>query len=390
MNLINILNRFKNRIKFGKKQKLLESPEMQEEDILNDPKIENIINNMPQGLSKIEKAYYIYLELGKILNENTEFVFNSREYKEEHYNDPTNEEYEGVCKSISELYVKILTDKRIGIEAETVKKNPESTISHVDTILKIDGKVYIANLIADLSRIKTSRRTKWFCFDLSYPTGKRAVDIDKADYLHRLEQEYGKIDSLSREEVEKLDKKMGYSFFIPKSPDRDKSGIYTEDTIQRLKEELDNSELFKKYVLHNKDVPKKEYLKYKLDFIFENISSFTDYNENPRYLENIRYYSYLAEKLLSKEENKRIYAYAAMLNNDFSNIISIIKVKGMDTDDPKENFYYVYSNSDKKYVRKSPKDVKEYINSFDKDSIKIIGTFDKYSPRDIKELELGD
>lgn len=201
---------------------------------------------------------------------------------------------------------------------------------------------------------------------------------------------YGKIDSLSREEVEKLDKKMGYSFFIPKSPDRDKRGIYTEDTIQRLKEELDNSELFKKYVLHNKDVPKKEYLKYKLDFIFENISSFTDYNENPRYLENIRYYSYLAEKLLSKEENKRIYAYAAMLNNDFSNIISIIKVKGMDTDDPKENFYYVYSNSDKKYVRKSPKDVKEYINSFDKDSIKIIGTFDKYSPRDIKELELGD
>lgn len=44
MNLINILNRFKNRIKFGKKQKLLESPEMQEEDILNDPKIENMVN----------------------------------------------------------------------------------------------------------------------------------------------------------------------------------------------------------------------------------------------------------------------------------------------------------------------------------------------------------
>ncbi len=388
MNLKNIFNRLKNRIKLGKKQKLLESPKMQEDDILHNSKIENIINNMPQGLSKIEKAYYIYLELGKRLNENPEFVFNNREYKEEHYNDPTNEKYEGVCKSISELYVKILTDKRIGIEAETVKKNAESSLSHVDTILKIEGKTYISNLIADLSRIKTSRRTNWFCFDLSSPTGKRALDIDRADYLHRLEQKYGKIDSLSREEAENLDKKFGYSFFIPKIQESNERGIYTEDTIQRLKEELDNPELFKKYVLHDKDVAKKDYLKYKMDFIFENIHSITEYNSNPRYLENIRYYIYVINKLFSKEERDRITAYAATVNNDFSNIISIIKVKGMDTDDSKENFYYVYSNSDKKYVRKEAKEVKEYINGFNKDSLKIIGTFDKYSPRDINELEL--
>ena len=390
MNLIDLLKKLKNKIRFGKKQKLIESPKIKEDDILNNSKLENIINNMPQGLSKIEKAYYIYLELGKLANENAEFVFNSREYKEEHYNDPTNEKYEGVCKSLSELYVKILKDKRVGIEAETVEKNPESPLSHVDTILRIDGKKYIANLIADLSRIKTSRRINWFCFDLSRPTGKRAVDIDRADYLHRLEQKYGKIDNLSREEVEKLDKKMGYSFYIPKSLDRDKRGIYTEDTIQKLKEELDNPELFKKYVLLDKDVPEKEHLKYKLDFIFENIHSLTDYTVNPRYLENIRYYIYLANKILSKEEKDRITAYAATVNNDFSNIISIIKVKGMDTDDPKQNFYYVYSNAEKKYIRKEPKDVKEYISSFDKDSLKIIGTFDKYSPRNINELELGD
>lgn len=390
MNLIDLLKKLKNKIRFGKKQKLIESPKIKEDDILNNSKLENIINNMPQGLSKIEKAYYIYLELGKLANENAEFVFNSREYKEEHYNDPTNEKYEGVCKSLSELYVKILKDKRVGIEAETVEKNPESPLSHVDTILRIDGKKYIANLIADLGRIKTSRRTNSFCFDLSHPTGKRAVDIDRADYLHRLEQKYGKIDSLSREEIEKLDEKMGYSFFIPKSRDRDKRGVYTEDTIQKLKEELDNPELFKKYVLHDKDVPEKDHLRYKMDFIFENIHNLTDYNANLRYLENIRYYIYVINKLFSKEERDRITAYVATANNDFSNIISIIKVKGMDTNDPKENFYYIYSNAEKKYIRKEPKDVKEYISSFDKDSLKIIGTFDKYSPRNINELELGD
>ena len=43
---------------------------MQENDILHNSKIYSIINNMPQGLTKIEKAYYIYLELGKLFNEN--------------------------------------------------------------------------------------------------------------------------------------------------------------------------------------------------------------------------------------------------------------------------------------------------------------------------------
>ena len=389
MKIVNYIKELINKIR-KQKSLLLDSTQKDNKESIKDLKIEEIINNMPQNLSKLEKAYYIYIELGKLSNENARFVFNTEDYKKEHYNDATNEEYEGVCKSLSELYVKILKDKRIGIEAETVEKYPQKSLSHVDTIIKIDGKAYVANLIADLSRIKTSRRINWFCFDLSRVTGKRAVDIDNEVYLHRLEQKYGKIDSLSREVVEKLDKKLGYSLFIPKSPDRDKRGIYTEDTIQKLKEELDNPELFKKYVLHDKDVPEKDYLRYKMDFIFENIHSLTDYNENPRYLENIRYYIYLANKILSKEERDRITAYTATANNDFSNIISIIKVKGMDTDNPKENFYYIYSNSDNKYVRKVPKDVKEYINGFDKDSLKIIGTFDRYSPRDISELELGD
>ena len=73
MKTIELLRKLRDRIKikFQKKQKLLESPKNKEDNILNNPEIENIINNMPKGLSKIEKAYYIYLKLGKILNENT-------------------------------------------------------------------------------------------------------------------------------------------------------------------------------------------------------------------------------------------------------------------------------------------------------------------------------
>ena len=98
---------------------------------------------MPKNLSKIEKAYYVYLELGKILSENPEFVFNNREEKERSYNDVIDSKYYGICKSISELYVSILKDKRIGISTDLVKEYPEKTLTHIDAILKIDGKIIL-------------------------------------------------------------------------------------------------------------------------------------------------------------------------------------------------------------------------------------------------------
>ena len=45
--------------------------------------------------------------------------------RNEKYNDVIDDKYYGICKSISELYVSILKDKRIGISAELVKKYPD-------------------------------------------------------------------------------------------------------------------------------------------------------------------------------------------------------------------------------------------------------------------------
>ena len=342
---------------------------------------------MPKNLSKIEKAYYVYLELGKILSENPEFVFNNREEKERSYNDVIDSKYYGICKSISELYVSILKDKRIGISADLVKEYPENTLTHIDAILKIDGKNYIANLISDLSRIKTSRRVNNFGYDLSRYVQDPIIKEENEFYLKRLEQHYGKIDSLTREDIEKLDKKLGYSFFVPKISKENERGIYTEDTIELLRKDMDNPEVFKKYVLHNQDVPKEDLLKYKLDYIFENIDKITKYNSNVNYLENIRYYMYIARKILSKEECLRIHAYAATVGNDLSNIISILKVKPLNENE-KDNIYYVYSTEDKKYICKTPEQMKQFIDGIDKNSLQIIGTFDRFNPKKIDELGL--
>ena len=379
-----IINKLKNK---KQNQILLDSPKGIYKNLINSSDIDNIINKMPKNLSKIEKAYYVYLELGKILSENPEFVFNNREEKERSYNDVIDSKYYGICKSISELYVSILKDKRIGISADLVKEYPENTLTHIDAILKIDGKNYIANLISDLSRIKTSRRVNNFGYDLSRYVQDPIIKEENEFYLKRLEQHYGKIDSLTREDIEKLDKKLGYSFFVPKISKENERGIYTEDTIELLRKDMDNPEVFKKYVLHNQDVPKEDLLKYKLDYIFENIDKITKYNSNVNYLENIRYYMYIARKILSKEECLRIHAYAATVGNDLSNIISILKVKPLNENE-KDNIYYVYSTEDKKYICKTPEQMKQFIDSIDKNSLHIIGTFDRFNPKKIDELGL--
>lgn len=390
MRIVDYLKNFINKIKNKKQnQLLLDSPKNLYTNLINSSKIDNIINNMPQNLSQIEKAYYIYLELGKIVSENPQFVFADREEQGKHYNDSIDNKYYGICKSISELYVSILRDKRIGISADLVKKSPESPVTHVDTILKIDGKNYIANLIRDLSRIKTSRRVIGFCFNLNRPVNDSILKEKNESYLKKLEHYYGKIDTLTSDDIEKLDKKLGYSFFIPKISKEDERGFYTEDAIELLRKDMNNPESFKEYVLHNRDVPKEELLKYKLDYIFENINKLTNYNSNMNYLENIRYYLYVAKEILSPEESTRIQSYAATIGNDLSKIISILKVKPLKkSDNKKNNIYYQYSTKDKKYICKTSEEMKQFIDSIDKNSLRIIGTFDRFNPKEIDELEL--
>ena len=100
-----------------------------------------------------------------------------------------------------------------------------------------------------------------------------------------------------------------------------------------------------------------------------------------------RFLSSVSKKLLSAEEASRIQAYAAVVGNDFSNIISILKVKPLDQFENK-NRYYLYSQKDKKYREKSAEEMKQVIHQLDKDSLHIIGTFDRFNPKEMNELEL--
>ena len=356
---------------FKKDDLLLDTPDNLYKDLINQNTLNTIIDNMPADLTDIEKAYYIYIELGKILKENPNFVLGNLDFKKEHYNDKIDSNYSGICKSISELYVSMLKDKRVGLDAESVIAYPGAPFSHVDTILNIDGKHYISNLISDLSNIKVSKRINSFCFDPKNTMYSASQD----DYCERLDKHYGKIDFIKREELEQMDKKLGYSYFSKNTQKESDRGIYTNDIINMLQKELSDPTTFKKHVLHNKDVKDNEIIKYKLDFVFDNINKYTHYNNNLDYLENIRYLLYIAKKVFSPQEQpeKFIQPYVAVQNNDFSNLISVLKLKLAE-----KNYYYLYSKDLQTYKEMSPEKMKSFLNTLDKDSLKILGVFDRY------------
>lgn len=382
-----IIKKIINRI--TKKRDILMLDEAKYKDLVASDKIESLINNMPEGLSELEKAYYVYIGLGKIVSENPEFVFTDRAGKETHYNDPMDTEFYGICKSISELYVSVLKDERIGIEAELVKKSPNSPITHVDTVLEVDGKYYIANLISDLSKIKSSRRIDSFGAGLERFDRNPKMKEDYEEYVKKLEKRFGKFATLTREQREEMDAKLGYSYLPLVSKDESnelsKRGLYTEDVIELLRKDMQNPESFKKYVLHDKDVPKEEYLKYKLKYIFDNINKYTDYTADMNYLENIRYYIYVAKKLLPSDELNRINTYVATIDDDKRNVVSIFKVSPNEKDGL--NDYFMYSKEDKKYNEVSQMEMNDFLNSLSGRNVKIIGEFDRYRPKPLSELE---
>lgn len=353
--------------------------------LIKETEINDIINNMPENLTQIEKAYYIYLELGKLITENTEFVFGDWKTKSEHYNDRIDEKFSGICKSISELYSTILADERIGIDCDVVKQYPDREITHVDNMLKIDGNNYLVNLIIDLSNIKFGKRTNGFAFDMEQELSIPILQAERELYYERLEEEYGEIYSLSNKEMQKMDKKLNYSFFLPEFMEDNSRGIYSDDTIEIIKYELRNKEKFNDYILKGKNVPDDEIIKYKLDFIFENKCCLVEDLGRKDYLENIRCYNKLFKSFLTDDEYSRVTTYAAVVNNDLKNIISILKVKQYDEAD---NLYYLYNKDQDKYEEKTPKEMKEFLKGLDKDSLKIIGNLDRRVRTEFDELEL--
>ena len=103
------------------------------------------------------------------------------------------------------------------------------------------------------------------------------------------------------------------------------------------------------------------------------------------YLENIRYYIYVAKKILSPNELNRINTYVATVDDDKRNVISIFKVSPNEKDGL--NDYFMYSKEDKKYNEVSQVDMNNFLNSLNGKNVRIVGEFDRYRPKPLSDLD---
>ena len=415
--------------------------------LLNSAKIQHLIAGIPSGLSDTEIAYYVYLELGKIVKHDPDLFFCLDEDRAKKFNNNIDEEFYGICKSISELYVSIL--KRLNIEADLIKKVPNSDISHFDVAIKTDGKVYIANLISDLVRIKTGRRTVGFgCnfeniikIKLKHFKSQlidNGVNLDSIDdvlmksfktldfselnesldglenslkdeklknrlkklkrnisYYENMRKEYPNLSFLNNEELERMNDKFGHSYqvLVPSYENESKKEhTYINEAYDIIKKEALDESILNEVIFEGKDVEKAEELEYKLDYICKIMSHSIPNNGETGYLEDIRSAIILARQILNKDELKRVIPYGIQIGNDSRNIISVLKVL------PSENIgtklYYIYSKDKRTYEKVDVKHLKQFISKSDYVSVVSIGyTFDselaKLTKKEISdELEI--
>lgn len=221
---------------------------------------ERILKKIPEGLSDLEKARFVYLELGKMVSFNEEYWFGNGKIKNKIYKSQTKIEdlkdiknNKIICVSLSNLYNYMMG--RIGIKA--VQAHDVNDSRHVYSEFEIDGKRYKADLQKDLHFIQTKRRTWEF----------GEIDVSVAD------------SEVNTEEIEKIDAKIGYSY-------------QGEKNFRRLIANIEN------------EIKKVDELDKKMNIILNKISEYEDISKMG-YSEKIWYYYYIIKRMLTLQEKKR-------------------------------------------------------------------------------------
>ena len=157
--------------------------------------VDKLIAQIPNGLSDIEKARYVYLNLGKLLCYDEKYWYGNSEIKSRifrKYMSTTpkfsqiqpDKKKKAICVSISKLYSSVL--KKIGI-----KSGQQQELDHTCSYLFIDNKLYYADLNNDLKFIQLDLPTKHF-----FINGNNV---------------------LSKDDLQKIDQKLGYFYTGVKS-----------------------------------------------------------------------------------------------------------------------------------------------------------------------------
>ena len=134
--------------------------------------LNQIISKMKQKfgeeLSDLEKARYLYIELGKLFRYNLNYLTAYKRKQEDIYfnyvdfdNIPTNSY---ICVQMSDIYAEAL--RRVGVFASTevdVKASTDYTMPHKYTVIQLpNDKKIIADMVYDIAFIQLGMKTSHF------------------------------------------------------------------------------------------------------------------------------------------------------------------------------------------------------------------------------------
>ena len=184
-----------------------------------------IISRINPEWTDLQKIRFVYIELGKYLEKNTDFFLNKKmtngkmssaellEIYQDNmvgvsFRDDFQEQYQVICRSAA-LFLKTIYDE-LGIESQyvyTIKE--EEGIKHWFLAAKdgADGKFVFLTLAADLANIKNNFPTEHFATHISY-------QYDGIQYYDAPSEIDHKV--MSSKEVEELDLSLGYTRFYPR------------------------------------------------------------------------------------------------------------------------------------------------------------------------------
>lgn len=325
--------------------------------------LNKIINEMHQkfgkdGLTELEKARCLYLELGKLFRYKMDYLTLYKRKQEDIYFDAV-DDYDNIktnswiCVQMSDIYVEAL--KRVGIRACTQKDiNGQSDYSmpHKYTVINLsDGRNIVADLIYDLPFIQLGMKTNYFGTN----------------------SENGQKDLISDDEIKEIDDRIGYTTCISET-----EKAYTESFLEMIKQELADPEKMKAYVkdVYNGEEYKAEKLvEYKLDLI----SRFFGL-EDMGFYEGSKVLARLYKDFFTDEERKKL-SFILLRKEPYENhcVGNVEEIACYCFKKSKDSCkYYVYEEG-KGLINITRDDVKEKIK-----------TYNKIEEKNFNKAEYGD
>jgi len=276
--------------------------------------INKILKDMPKGLNNLEKARYVYITLGKKKSYDEEFWFANSKTRQKIFKSRHStkidfakliENNKVVCTSISKIYSVIL--KQIGIE--NYIERPDLSDEHIYVILTIEGKNFSADLQRDLGNIHSNKKTEHF-----------GTKID------------GNYDEINENELEKIDRKIGYLSVNQNYLDKD--------------------------IFYLKSIVKKQKDLYsKVDVILKNASRYANF-KSMGYIETVQYYKWILAECLDEKELKNIInSNCYREKGEDKQYISCLSINGRDG-----YKRYIYSLRESKYIQVNDKKIIQLMN----------------------------